>query len=406
MYYSSIGLLALLILFINNYYILFGSASKTLDKPHKAYRIFLFSVLIFYISDIIWGPLYELKILQIAFIETSLFFVAMSMSVLLWTRYVIAYINERSIFLKILEYTGFLFACAQIIVVIINIFTPIAFRFEADGTYQTGIARNLNLMFQSIMFLIVVVYMLFCALRSTGNIRRRHRAIGIFSATMATLVILQIYYPFMPFYSVGYMLGTCLLHTFVLEDEKDARREQLESILKVEKIQEIELGKTRQMAYSDPLTGVKNKMAYIEDVGQMEKRIEEEGLKDFGIVVFDLNDLKRTNDTQGHEAGDTYIKNACSLICNNFKHSPVYRIGGDEFVAFLTGEDYKNRDTILVTFNDIIEKNLESGGIVIAFGFADYATSSEKGFMRLFEQADKKMYKRKDELKFKKLQIS
>ncbi len=406
MYYSSIGLLALLILFINNYYILFGSASKTLDKAYRTYRIFLFSVLVFYISDILWGPLYDLKIPQLAFIETSIFFIAMSVSVLVWTHYVIVYINENRLFLMILQFIGFLFASAQIIVVIINFFTPIAFKFEADGTYQTGIARNLNLLFQSIMFFIVVIYMIFNALHSTGNIRRRHRAIAIFSATMATLIILQIYFPFLPFYSAGYMLGTCLLHTFVLEDEKDARREQLESILKAEKIHEIELGKTRQMAYSDPLTGVKNKMAYIEDVGQMEKRIEEEGFKDFGIVVFDLNDLKKTNDTQGHEAGDLYIKNACSLICNNFKHSPVYRIGGDEFVAFLSGEDYKNRDSILVSFNNIIEQNLETDGIVIAFGFADYATMPEKGFMHLFECADKKMYNRKEELKFKKLQIS
>lgn len=406
MYYSSIGILALLILIINNYYILFGSASKTLDRAYRTYRIFLFSVLVFYISDILWGPLYDLKIPQLAFIETSIFFIAMSVSVLVWTRYVIVYINENRLFLMILKFIGFLFASAQIIVVIINFFTPIAFKFEADGTYQTGIARNLNLMFQSIMFFIVVIYMIYYALHSTGNVRRRHRAIAIFSATMATLIILQIYFPFLPFYSAGYMLGTCLLHTFVLEDEKEARREQLESMIQIEKLQEMELGQTRQMAYSDPLTGVKNKMAYIEDVGGFEQRIEDGALHDFGIVIFDLNDLKKTNDTKGHEAGDQYIKAGCSLICNKFKHSPVYRIGGDEFVVFLSGQDYKNRTSILSDFHKVIEQNIETGDVVIAFGFADYASLSDKRFMHLFEAADKRMYECKQELKAKKLKIS
>ena len=171
-------------------------------------------------------------------------------------------------------------------------------------------------------------------------------------------------------------------------------------------MQELELGKTRKMAYSDPLTGVKNKMAYIEDVGGIEQKIEDEFLKDFGIVVFDLNDLKKINDTYGHDAGDKYIKSASNLICNKFKHSPVYRIGGDEFVVFLYGDDYNNRNSILIDFGNIIENNLKTDGVIIAFGYADYATQKNKVFMRLFETADKKMYEHKQELKSKKLKLS
>ena len=135
-------------------------------------------------------------------------------------------------------------------------------------------------------------------------------------------------------------------------------------------------------------------------------RIEDGNLKDFGLIVFDLNDLKLTNDTLGHEAGDTYIKNGCTLICNKFKHSPVYRIGGDEFVVLLHGDDYKNHSSILEDFHKTVLHNLETGDVVIAFGFADYATLPEKGFMRLFETADRQMYDCKQELKAKKLQMS
>ena len=119
-----------------------------------------------------------------------------------------------------------------------------------------------------------------------------------------------------------------------------------------------------------------------------------------------MNDLKITNDTLGHDAGDKYIQEGCSLICNSFKHSPVYRIGGDEFVVFLSGDDYKNRDKILIEFNQTIDNNLKNGGVIVAFGFADYSTLEEKGFMRLFEHADKKMYECKQDLKAKKLKLS
>ena len=147
-------------------------------------------------------------------------------------------------------------------------------------------------------------------------------------------------------------------------------------------------------------------MAYIEDVGCFEQRIEDGALHDFGLIVFDLNDLKKTNDTKGHDAGDQYIKAGCALICNKFKHSPVYRIGGDEFVAFLSGEDYKNHKAIIEDFHKTILKNLESGDVVIAHGFADFASLPSKDFMRLFETADKLMYECKQDLKARKLQIS
>ena len=406
MYYSSIGILAILILFINNFYILTNWQSvnsdlkKVLTDSQKAYKRFLLGVCNYYIVDILWAPFYYfVKKPILSFIETSIYFVFMALAVMLWTQYVIVYLNKKNKAASILKFIGRFFLIAQIIILIINIFVPIAFWYDENCIYHTGFARILNHGFQLVMFLIVTIYMAIIAHKTKDNVKRRHIAIGVFSANMVLFIILQNLYVEMPFFSIGYMLGICVLHTFVLEDEKEARREQLESILQIEQMQEMELNTTRKMAYTDPLTGFKNKMSYIEDVGGVDQKIEDGFLSNFGLVVFDVNDLKKVNDSLGHDAGDNHIKKACEIIASSFKHSPVYRIGGDEFVAFLRGTDYKNHKAVLKKFNSIVEKNQKNGDVVISCGFAEYDSEKDKSYLRLFERADQEMYKRKQALK-------
>ena len=74
------------------------------------------------------------------------------------------------------------------------------------------------------------------------------------------------------------------------------------------------------------LTGVKNKNSWQEDVSGIEKRLEDGVLKDFGLIIFDVNGLKLVNDSKGHEEGDRLLKSGCKIICQIFKHSPIYRI--------------------------------------------------------------------------------
>ncbi len=112
-----------------------------------------------------------------------------------------------------------------------------------------------------------------------------------------------------------------------------------------------------------------------------------------------MNDLKTTNDTKGHEAGDLLIREACQMICRQFKHSPVFRIGGDEFVAFLEGSDYANRKILLAGFEDQVEANLRAGRAVVSSGMAVFRYGHDKCFRRVFERADQRMYDRKGLLK-------
>ena len=101
-------------------------------------------------------------------------------------------------------------------------------------------------------------------------------------------------------------------------------------------------------AYKDNLTKVGNVAAFKRDVQDMDG--------EYALVMFDLNHLKKVNDNFGHDKGDLYIKGCCRIICDQYRHSPVYRIGGDEFVVLLKGEDYENRNEHLREIREKFEK--------------------------------------------------
>ena len=180
--------------------------------------------------------------------------------------------------------------------------------------------------------------------------------------------------------------------------------ENREESVKKEKEHLMELSLANEMARRDELTGIKNKTAYQEKEKELRRNIEENGSEAFGIVIFDLNDLKLTNDTQGHKAGDELIKSACRMICKAFSHSPVFRIGGDEFVAILTGQDFDDRTGLVTVLKKQIEDNLNIGeGPVLAVGLAEYQPYKDKCIEDVFNRADNRMYDDKTRLKEMKL---
>ena len=103
----------------------------------------------------------------------------------------------------------------------------------------------------------------------------------------------------------------------------------------------------------------------------------------------------------GHEAGDEYIKSACTLICTQFDHSPVFRIGGDEFVAILKGSDYEKREELEGSFRKTIDENQRNGHVVVSSGLAVYQPDNDESFNDVFKRADQLMYERKQALKIR-----
>ena len=157
-----------------------------------------------------------------------------------------------------------------------------------------------------------------------------------------------------------------------------------------------------EIARRDELTGIKNKTAYHEAEKELQKLLKE-GSAPFGIAVCDINGLKIINDTKGHKAGDDYIKASCKLICRTFQHSPVFRIGGDEFAVILKGKDYTNRKELLSDFKRQVEENIRFGeGPVVASGLAEFLPYEDRSTEDVFNRADSLMYADKARLKERK----
>ena len=155
------------------------------------------------------------------------------------------------------------------------------------------------------------------------------------------------------------------------------------------------------LAYGDALTSVRNKGAFDLHINEIESRIKDpDDTPEFAIGIFDCDDLKTINDRYGHDKGDMYLKNSSHLICRVFEHSPVFRIGGDEFAVVLQNDDYNNRDALKKYF---VEKSGEICAfakepweqIRVSLGIAKYDPALDSCVEDVMRRADHFMYEDK-----------
>lgn len=120
-----------------------------------------------------------------------------------------------------------------------------------------------------------------------------------------------------------------------------------------------------------------------------------------GLVFIDLNDLKKTNDIQGHEAGDKLIKDAVNFFKSNFRKEDIpVRIGGDEFIIIC--RNHKNDPNFAKNLSQKVdERRKEKSPVSFAFGVAVFDNKQDKNLNDTQKRADALMYKNKQEIKSK-----
>ena len=164
------------------------------------------------------------------------------------------------------------------------------------------------------------------------------------------------------------------------------------------------------LAYADALTSLHNKGAFDICVNDMQTKLNDpEAKPEFAVCIFDCNDLKKVNDTDGHDKGDVYLKEAAAIICDVFDHSPVFRIGGDEFAAILLGQDFTNREDLIRKFDEACAGKREEADeswerIDVARGLAVFDPNEDGSVSDVVRRADRLMYENKWMIKEKRKQ--
>lgn len=130
--------------------------------------------------------------------------------------------------------------------------------------------------------------------------------------------------------------------------------------------------KLRTLSSTDMLTGLLNRNEMNNRVDGLLSGEYGEGAT-IGVVFADLNGLKRINDVEGHDAGDTLLKNAACAMLDVFDEREAFRVGGDEFLALMVGaseqdvarkiealrEAAKNYEDVVFAIGGCVAKNGE-----------------------------------------------
>ncbi len=178
----------------------------------------------------------------------------------------------------------------------------------------------------------------------------------------------------------------------------------IHSILKTKKINDQKKALQREkeiykIAYTDAMTGLYNRASYIEKVNAQREALTEEGR--LFCIVWDLDSLKQINDSKGHLTGDLAIQTTAKVLKEVFSEwfPYLFRLGGDEFAVFLRAENEQEIRSKIAAVQQLMEQESAVLGIALSVsaGYAHLSDAPQDALEKVFERADREMYKNKTE---------
>ena len=300
MYYAEVGLIAFMVLIIENHDIMLNRNGAFNLSSWKVYRMFLYSVLFYYSTDIFWGVLEYYKLSRLLFIDTTIYFIAMATGVLLWSQFAVTYMKEKYRFGKFLLYSGRLIAASVVLLSFINVFTPILFTIDEAAVYTALPLRYVILAAQIFLLFMISAYAFYIIvnknIKKGNDALKRYRTIALFGVIMVVFLIIQFWFPYLPLYTIAYLFGTCLLRAFLIGDEKERIRVELEETKKVAELKNTISALLNNMPslsfYKDAETGVY--LACNQAFAEYARKDSPEGV--IGLTDFEIFDA----DTAAH----------------------------------------------------------------------------------------------------------
>ena len=290
---------------------------------------------------------------------------------------IVAQLRIRNIFSKILQ--GIL--CLNTVFQIISVFTGWMTAIDANHYYSHGPLYVFYVVeYFSILIIVIIQFILYGLKFSRHN---RRSLYGVLILVIAGIGIQELLGKDFRTAYITLSIGATLL--FIHYSEYSQLRSD-------ERIHEQTV-----LITTDSLTGAKSRYAYSQKLNEydaMEKLPD-----DLTVFLIDIDGLKRTNDTLGHDAGDELIRGSAECIEKTFEDfGCVYRIGGDEFIVFAR-MDRAQAESMIPKLNERAAawKGREVKTISLSSGFAIASEFPGLSCEQLANEADEEMYKAKEE---------
>ena len=225
-FYSIVSGIALCVHLIINWHQLVNRPS---DKAHVGaleFRHFLVYLSVFFVTDVLWGVFAAFKWPRVLYADTFVFFVAMALSVLTWTRFAATYLELEGKARAYLLWSGRGMMAFFIAALLMNGFTGIFFTIDSQCVYTAGPLRQLAFALLAAFNAIASAMTLHKVFRTEGKTRRHNKMVFAFGVSMTAAILIQLCDPLIPLYSIGCLFGCCFLHVFVVEDERDEMHRQ------------------------------------------------------------------------------------------------------------------------------------------------------------------------------------
>ena len=227
-FYTAVTSIGLLVHLIVNWHQLADWRNLGARRGALEYRVFLICLMLSFVSDVLWGVFAEIRAPHLLYADNVFYFTMMALSLYSWTNFVVTYLEMRGLMRTILLWTGLGVIAFLVVTLVVNNFDYCLFWVDAAGEYHTGPLRNtvhiLLLSFNALGSALTLHRLL----RARGRSRRHYAMVFTFGVTMMTAIALQFANVLLPYYSIGCLLGCCLLHVFLVEEvREDEHRSKL-----------------------------------------------------------------------------------------------------------------------------------------------------------------------------------
>lgn len=228
MYYSVIGMIAIVLHSIMNHEAI--KFDRNRDEISKAFKKFVLSSLLYFVTDALWGIFSTLKMPVCLYIDTFIYYISQALTIASLCDYVTKYLHLKSGVGKFIRIFGQAFAVLELILLVVNHFVHIFFWVNPDCSYQAYAYRYIALYMQALLCLLLAAQTGIVMKKTSDEMKKRYFTIFFFCSALGFAILLQILDPLLPIYGIGLLIGSAIIHTFVNEGEHEAQFKVLKSV--------------------------------------------------------------------------------------------------------------------------------------------------------------------------------